>query len=403
MSTTAPRDCRRAVQAMLDRVAHDARIGVACSGGVDSVALAHAAIEVAGADRVWVVTIDHGLHTSSSRIARAVVDWANSLGVRGVVRSVEVAERASLEAAARDARFAAFEGLVRELGLAALWLGHTARDQAETVLMRILRGTGPAGLAGIPRVRGPFVRPFLHLPRAATEAYVAAHSLPTWDDPMNADHAIQRVRIRDEILPRLRAENPALDQALLRLAATAREWLDVIDAAAARLGRLPIECSVLAAQPAAVRKRALAIALEHQGIGFDAAHLEQLDALVTAPCRGEVAIDVPGARLVRRYDQLGLDLAASSSGCDWLAPPGHVLRRWQPGDRMRPKRLKGRSRKLSDLFMDAKVPRHLRRLAHVLVRSSDGAIVWAEHIGVAFDEPDHLIPKKREPSGAASL
>lgn len=388
----------------LARLAADARIGIGCSGGVDSVALAHAAIQVAGAERVWVITIDHGLHPASADVAHAVAAWATSLGAHSVVRSVQVAERASVEAAARDARYAALDILVRELALTEVWLGHTASDQAETVLMRIFRGTGPAGLAGIPRVRGPYARPLLDVPRAATAAYVAAHALPTWEDPMNSDHAIQRVRVRDEILPRLRGENPALDLALIRLAASAREWLDVIDATAQQFGRLPIACSALAAQPAAVRKRALALALEQHGIGFDAVHLEQLDAVVTGPCRGEVTIDVPGATLFRRYDELdrmhrpgaGRNVAADDAASGWIAPPGHVLRPWQPGDRMRPQRLLGKSRKLSDLFIDAKVPRHLRLLAHVMVRNSDGAIVWAEHIGLAFDHPAHLAPQKRE-------
>lgn len=392
MATPAPRDCLHAVEAMLEAMADDAPIGVACSGGVDSIALAHAAITVAGAKRICVITIDHGLQSASAATAQAVARWATALGARAVVRSVEVATRPSLEAAARDARYAAFASLVEEHALRALWLAHTARDQAETVLMRILRGTGPAGLAAIPRVRGPFVRPFLHLPRAATEAYVAAHDLPTWDDPMNSDHSIQRVRVRNQILPQLRAENPALDQALVRLAATAREWLDVIDATAARFGRLPIACADLAAQPAAVRKRALALALEHQGIGFDAVHLEQLDDLVTAPCRGEVAVDVPGARVIRTYDQL--DVAGQSAPNRWIAPPGYEVRPWQPGDRMHPARLAGKSRKLSDLFIDAKVPRQLRQVAHVLVRSADGAIVWAEHIGVAYGHPEQLVPSK---------
>lgn len=391
MAASAQRECVRAADEMLRRVASGARIGVACSGGADSIALADAAISVAGADRTCIVTVDHGLHPRSAEIARAVMDWAKTQGVQGVMRRVDVADRASLEAAARDARYEAFESVVQELDLAALWLGHTARDQAETVLMRILRGTGPAGLAGIPRVRGPFMRPFLALSRATTESYVVERGLPTWDDPMNADQSLHRIRIRDVILPFLRSENAAVDNALIRLAAVSREWMSAIDASAERFNRLPIDCRALAAHPAAVRKRSLAMALDHLGVSFAAGHLERLDAIVTAPTRGEIAIDVPGARLIRRYDQL--DVATPVRPRVWTNPPGHELRVWRPGDRMRPARLRGRSRKLSDLFIDAKIPRSLRHVAHVLVRCSDGAIVWAEHVGVAFGESPDIAPR----------
>ena len=392
MPTIAERGCVGTLRASVELAIASATgpIGVACSGGIDSMALADAAIAMAGAPRVHVITIDHGLVATSADTAAAVTAWAVGQGAHGVVRRVTVGDRASIEAAARDARYEALEDLVAELDLAVVLLGHTARDQAETVLMRIVRGTGPAGLAGIPAVRGPFVRPFLDHPRELTEAYVAARDLPTWLDPMNADVTLQRVRVRDTILPLVRSENPAVDTALVRLAASAREWLAVIDRAAGPFGQLPIDCPALAGQPPAIRKRALAIALDRVRISFDAVHLEQLDTLVTAPAHGEVAIDLPGARLVRSYDVLTIPVAPDARR--FTAPPGHVLRTWQPGDRMRPARLHGKSRKLSDLFIDAKVPRDVRRLAQVLIRASDGVIIWAEHVGIAFGEAEDLEP-----------
>src|SRR5262249_44743955 len=151
----------------------------------------------------------------SHEVAAAVAGWARARGAAAVVRRVEVARRASLEAAARDARYSALEAVADELGLAAVLLGHTARDPAETVLMRIVRGTGPAGLAGIPDQRGRFVRPLLTLSRAAIDAHVAPRGLPTWDDPMNLDRRLARVRVRTKVLPELRTENPAIDDALV--------------------------------------------------------------------------------------------------------------------------------------------------------------------------------------------
>jgi tRNA(Ile)-lysidine synthase len=308
-----------------------------------------------------------------------------------------VPARASIEAAARDARYAALGAIVDDIGAIAMWTAHTARDQAETVMMRIVRGTGPAGLGGIAADRSPFARPLLALPRAAIDAYVAARALPVWDDPMNADDRFARVRMRRDVLPALRRENPALDDALCRLAASAAEWTAAIDAVAAPLAVAPIGCARLATQPAAIRKRALAIAVEHAGLGYDTAHLERLDALVSGPARGERAIDVPGGRAVRRYDVLTFepegdrDRGPRTSDA-LLAPAGYSLRVVAPGDRMKPIRLKGRSRKLSDLFVDAKVPREARRTARVLVRVSTGAIAWAEHLGVAHGEPADRVP-----------
>ncbi|MDB4957734.1 MAG: tRNA(Ile)-lysidine synthetase [Myxococcales bacterium] len=397
-------------------------------------ALADATISVVGAPHVVVVTIDHGLSPGSAQVAEQVATWARGRGAGAIVRRVEVFRRASIEAAAREARYRGLEMLIEELGIAWMLTGHTARDQAETVMMRIVRGTGPAGLAGIPVVRGPFVRPLLELPRDAIDAYVRAKQLPTWLDPMNADLVLARIRFRDQLLPQLRKENPALEPALTRLAASAREWLEVIDELAAPFASIPIDCPSLAVQHAAVRKRAVAIALEALGLGYEAVHLDQIDRLVTSTARGEVGLDIPGARVVRTYDRLtvvgpqpdagplgqphagprgqphagplGQPYAGPrgqphagplgqphAGGPDLVLPAGpYELRTWRAGDRMCPTRLRGRTRKLSDLFIDAKVPRSLRRNARVLVRLTDEVIVWAEHLGIAFGESPSVIP-----------
>jgi tRNA(Ile)-lysidine synthase len=374
-------------------------VAVACSGGADSIALADAAIEVAGAARIAVLTIDHGLVAGSARVAEEVAAWARGRGAAAEALRVEVPRRASIEAAARDARYAALERLADRLGAARVLVGHTARDQAETVLLRILRGTGPAGLAGIAAVRGRFVRPLLALGRDAIEAYVAARALPTWDDPMNEELRLARVRVRGELLPRLRGENPQLDAALVRLAHSAAEWLEVIDGLAAPHAQLPIACADLAALPAAVRKRAVALALERAALEYDAAHLDAIDRVVTRAPHGTIGIDLPAARLVRIYDRLELDPPAPPASSELVPPPGpYVLRTWQRGDRMKLARLKGRSRKLSDLYIDAKVPRAVRAAARVLVRTTSGAIVWAEHLGLAHDEPDELTPARSDGS-----
>jgi tRNA(Ile)-lysidine synthase len=440
---------RAAVAAALSQIGQGL-YGVACSGGADSIALADAVIAVAGAPHVVVMTIDHGLQAGSAEVAARVASWARGQGAAPVVRRVEVPARASREAAARGARYAALEAIADEVGCCAVLLAHTARDQAETVLLRVVRGTGPAGLAGMARVRGRFVRPLLDVRRADIEAYCAARGLPVWDDPMNEDRAVARVRVRRELMPRLGEENPAIEDALVRLAAQAREWLEVIDARAAGWS-WPIDCRALAREPAAVRKRVVAWRLEASG--YEAAHLEAIDALVCAPRRGTVSLDVPGGHAMRVYDELDVRAEAANGSGERRAangsgerqrraasgsgerqrraasgsgerqrraasgsgerqpfaeavrrsrppkplasaeaapdptPPGHILRTWQPGDRIRLPRLHGHSRKLSDLFTDLRIPRAARALARVVVRQSDGAITWAEHVGHAVPAP----------------
>ena len=396
---------------------------VACSGGADSIALADATIRVAGATHVVVIAIDHGLYPTSAAVAARVGAWARARGAAAVIERVEVAVGASLEAAARRARYGALDRVAGAIGAVAVLLGHTARDQAETVLMRILRGTGPAGLAAMAERRGPYVRPLLAVERADVDAYVAVRALPVWDDPMNADRRFARVRIRTEVLPRLREENPRVDEALVRLAAQAAEWTLAIDALAEPWARFPLDARELARQPAAVRKRAITRALDAADLGYARTHVDAVDALVRGDARGERGVDVGRGRVVRTYDRIeaapgrcvgrgsaddrargepavggggwpnGQGSAADRGGGPAVHPDGHAVRTWQPGDRMRPARLLGRSRKLSDLYADAKIPRARRAEARVLVRVTDGVITWAEHVGLAFGEVAHAGPK----------
>ncbi|HEY5927126.1 MAG TPA: tRNA lysidine(34) synthetase TilS [Kofleriaceae bacterium] len=398
---TMPRDpvsaLRAAVKHLTNRL--DGLYGLACSGGADSMALADALIAERGPKNVVLIHIDHGLSPHSAEIAAEVAAWAKGQGVAAIVRRVEVEKRASLEAAARDARYGALTTIADEIGAWWIWLGHTARDQAETVLMRIVRGTGPAGIAGIPMIRNRFVRPLLQLPRQLIEIYVRERALPTWDDPMNEDPRIARVRFRNTILPALRAENPAIDDALCRLAETSREWTDVIDHLARTVSRFPLSCDELVELEPAVRMRGYARSLEAEGLGYDAVHLDAIDDLAMDSSGGERGVDIPAGRVIRSYDMLYLHREHSP---DPLVPPdaGFELRTWRAGDRMKPARLKGRSRKLSDLFIDAKVPRELRRTARVLVRSDDHVIVWAEHIGIAFGESPNVVPVPDRSSGS---
>jgi tRNA(Ile)-lysidine synthetase-like protein len=132
-------------------------------------------------------------------------------------------------------------------------------------------------------------------------------------------------------------------------------------------------------------------------LDYDAAHLEHIDRVITGPARGEISVDVRGGSIRRTYDVLAIAGEAPAPAALTMPGDAYELRTWRAGDRMRPARLKGRSRKLSDLYIDAKVPRAARAGARVLVRRSDATIVWAEHVGAAFGEPDEAPDESREP------
>jgi tRNA(Ile)-lysidine synthase len=372
-------------------------IVVACSGGPDSTALAHTCAVFLR--RLTLAYIDHGLRPDSAADGATVAELARRIGAAAVAETVEVdRSQASLEDAARRARYAALDRIAERVGARFVLTGHTASDQAETVLMRLLRGTGIRGLAGIPPRRDRYLRPLLGVTRAEVEAYLGKNDLAAAHDPTNRDLSLTRNRVRHRWLPALQAENPAVEQALCRLAESAREQAQVLDFAALQV---PMTVAALAVAPAPVAKRALALAAERAGAGpLSARHQEALLALVTRPCRGTAELALPGVWVYREYDELRFTasdpsrdrarggpaaFALEDQALDVQGPDGpYLVRGWRPGDRMRPRRLRGRSRKLSDLFIDAKVPRAQRANARVVVRAGDGVIVWAEHVGPAY-------------------
>jgi tRNA(Ile)-lysidine synthase len=389
---------RAAVAAALADLPATGRAGVACSGGPDSVALADAAVALLGADRVVVLHVDHGLHAGSPAAAEHVRALAGALGCAVEVLAVRVPRGASVEDQARAVRYAALEAAAARHRLACVLAGHTARDQAETVLLRLVRGTGPAGLAGIPARRGVHRRPLLELPRAQVTAYLAARRLPSLADPMNDDPRFARVRVRQRLMPALAAENPRVEEALRRLARAAAEWSELVDAHAARVvaaarrrdGAIAVAVDALGAAGPAAGKRALQRLAAPAAL--EAEHLDAAWRLVDEPGRGGRGVDVPGARVERAYDDLlitrGAPAARPPLVIEGVDGP-YQVRPWRAGDRMRPPRLRGRSRKLSDLYADARIPRRARQGARVVVAPS-GEVVWAEHLGAAAGARVHV-------------
>lgn len=201
---------------------------VAFSGGPDSAALLHAlaSLPQARARGLRALHVDHGLHAQSADWAQQVQDFCAHLSIPCEVHAVHVAGTAGegIEAAARHARYAAFARSLQ----AGEWLllGHHREDQAETVLLKLLRGAGPEGLGGMRASRplgvGTLWRPLLATPRARLRDYAQAHALPCIDDPSNADTRLGRNHVRHEILPRLARHWPQAVQSILHSAALCR-------------------------------------------------------------------------------------------------------------------------------------------------------------------------------------
>jgi tRNA(Ile)-lysidine synthase len=211
------------------------RVLAAVSGGADSVALLLVLHALASEWRLrlHVVHVDHRLRPDSSRDAELVQGLAGRLGLPVEILRIDVERRRSMEDAAREARYDALEETRARLGADRIAVGHTADDQAETVLMRLLEGAGPRGIAGIPPVRGPIIRPLIECTREEIVGALTAVPEGWIEDPSNADLTFARNRIRHRILPALAAEAPGLVGALCRTARLTREAVEALDAVAA--------------------------------------------------------------------------------------------------------------------------------------------------------------------------
>src|SRR3954466_5010956 len=195
---------RRALEDL--RVSDPVPVLVACSGGADSLALLAATVFEARRTQWQVVgvTVDHGLQSRSADRAASVVEQMAALGAHQTV-PVRVEVRPSgqgLEAAAREARYAALAEVAQRARSDVILLGHTLDDQAETVLLGLTRGSGGRALAGMRRsVDDLFHRPLLEVTRAQTEAACAAEDIAFWTDPHNSDARFTRSRVRHEVMP----------------------------------------------------------------------------------------------------------------------------------------------------------------------------------------------------------
>ncbi|MFI0238138.1 tRNA lysidine(34) synthetase TilS [Streptomyces sp. NPDC016845] len=301
-----------------DEQPHGPLVLVACSGGADSMALASAlAFEAPKLGiRAGGITVDHGLQPGSDSRAEDVVLRLTALGLNPVESvTVQVGREGGPEAAARDARYAALDEAAQRHGAAAVLLGHTRDDQAETVLLGLARGSGIRSLSGMapvsggPGSEGRYRRPFLQLDRQTARKACLVQHLPVWDDPHNTDPAYTRSRLRHEGLPALeKALGKGVVEALARTAQLSRDDADALDtwareaADSVRDAAGLLECAKLYALPPAVRRRILRKAAIEAGApagALFARHIEEVDRLITG-WRGQGEINLPGKVLAQR-------------------------------------------------------------------------------------------------------
>ncbi|GAA8850974.1 tRNA lysidine(34) synthetase TilS [Helicobacter pylori] len=239
-------DCRRGVRAALAGLPAGSLALAAVSGGADSLALAAALAAEAPAHDVTAgaIIVDHQLQEESADVALLAAQHCADLELApvAVVPTLVTASGEGLEAAAREARYAALAETAAAMGEGhpahLVLLGHTRDDQAEQVLLGLARGSGARSLAGmavlVVREGTPFARPLLHLPRATTRRACEEWGLTPWEDPMNSDRAHARVRARQALADLEGDLGPGLAEALARSADLLRDDADLLDDLAAQ-------------------------------------------------------------------------------------------------------------------------------------------------------------------------
>lgn len=419
-ATASARPEDRALHAAIGSLPTDAApLVLAVSGGADSMVLLHAMVRWAPTRIATVATFDHGTGAHAREAASMVVATARRWGVP-VIRQRAV-KPATTEAGWREARWS-FLQRVAGAHRARVATAHSADDQLETIVQRLLRGAGTRGLAAL-AAPGAVVRPWLGVSRAALRAYAAAHGVPTMDDPANQDRRHQRVRVRLDLLPALEAASPGVGADLLRLGREAAIWRADMDALVRRLPWREVAPSVWHLErqgvagwtadmlavlwPALLGPLGITLTADgtrrlirftigdaragelqlpggavvvRSGAVFEVRQPEQVarrDAATRASARrgvGHAALVWPGWRFV----PLGAPPAdPGATGDPWVAafPVGTALeiRHWAPGDRIVTAR-EGAGRRIARYLSEAGIPRLDRGGWPVVL--VEGTVVW---------------------------
>jgi tRNA(Ile)-lysidine synthase len=414
---------------------------LAVSGGADSTALLLGTAQVAQALdlELAVGTVDHGLRPESSGEVEQVRALAVSLGLSFHCRALALTDGPSLEGRARQARYQALEEIRIEAGCDWIATAHTASDQAETLLMRLLRGTALGGASGIRPRRGRLIRPLLTCSRREVERFLAELGATFAVDPMNGDVRFARARIRAQLIPVVEStggiEGINHLAAFASMAAEDAEYLDELAGAAyARLLQAPgkLDAPGLRALPRALRRRVLAQLLLDAGARVDRAALARALTAVSSSGRATLShgFEIRSAggivRCVSTAPAAPLEPSRSLSGgwlndpasglrigladhlpaglkCDSLeigaAPLPLSIRRRRPGDRVGLARESGRA-KLQDVMVNLGIPSEERDSIPVVCDAA-GRILWV--IGVWPRTPRLGLPGGIDPgvSGGA--
>lgn len=282
---------RRTIEARA-LIPRGSRVLCACSGGPDSAALLFVLARLAPelAFELEAASVDHGLRAAAASEVAIAARQAAAVGVPFHALRVDVERRPSLQARARTARYEALSQLARARNAVRVAVGHTRDDQAETVLFRLIRGSGLHGLGAIEpaRVDG-VIRPLLDCDRAEVHRVAREQFVEIAVDPSNTDERFERVRIRTHLMPLLLAENPQIARHLSALADEAREYRaplewaahTLLDAARADSSGRTLRMEVLAERPALLRRAALRAWLqEHGATPVSRAHLDEVDHAV---------------------------------------------------------------------------------------------------------------------------
>lgn len=430
---------------MYRMVSQGGRVLVALSGGADSIAMVHLLRELEKTGVLTIAGVAHFNHRLRGAAAdadeRFCRDVAASLDLPIEVDSTDVralaaAEGRSLEDAARTARYAFLEAAADRLNAEVIAVGHSVEDQAETFLLRLLRGAGPRGLAGIRPRTGRVVRPLIEISRQELRDYVQERQLAFREDESNADLSIARNAVRHRLLPVLQAFSPSVADVLAREADIAREDDDFLSQTAIDLASsivldtkhgIEVEIESVRALHPALASRVVREALDRAAPGqfFGRDHIRSTLTLMDAPVNGAgAALSLPGLSVRREGGRLvfgGSRLEPFSNSFQFpLSIPGEValpgwtvsaqaesekgdrsfsaaavsvaavmklplvVRSRRPGDRFRPLGMRGQGRKLQDFLVDRKVSRSERDTLPLVV-DSDDKIVWVVGQSVAED------------------
>jgi tRNA(Ile)-lysidine synthase len=312
--TPAVADSRRRVRELFeDQAISNKTVLIGFSGGADSLALLAAVTFEAKKFSIKpvAVIVDHGLQENSEAVASNAAATAESLGVKALIKKVSVGTEGGLENAAREARYQAFLDVRQEYNASYLLLGHNLNDQAESVLLGLMRGSGPKSIAGMQEVTDWILRPFLTIPGEQLRQACEDQGLDFWDDPHNDDPRFARVEIR-KILNELEASGSAgVIESLSRTAEQMQEAEAIIQPLIEELvseleDKTLVPVEFLEKLDTAYRRRVIHRVAVLNSVELARVHVLEIEKLVTN-WHGQKPLNLPGITVSRVGTHLHFD------------------------------------------------------------------------------------------------